>query len=142
MGIVGLAGLSSMGLDVIEKIPSYKDSDVDSRYIVAQSEADKRLASELLATPGYSEFVPRKGLAHYAKKNSCVGFKLHLCPKVFSPAASPVSTILRLSPAIGKLHQAISLNVPGPVSILKPPKRLAALGSPRVFIPTLPLRAW
>lgn len=43
VGIVGLAGLFSVCLDVIDKVDSYKDFGVESRSIVAQFEADKYL---------------------------------------------------------------------------------------------------
>jgi len=43
VGVAGLAGLFSVCLDVIEKIHSYKDADVDSRSLEARFEADKLL---------------------------------------------------------------------------------------------------
>ncbi len=43
VGIVGLAGLFSVCLDVIDKVDSYKDYGVESRSIIAQFDADKHL---------------------------------------------------------------------------------------------------
>ena len=43
VGVVGLAGLFSVCLDVIDKVDSYKDFGVESRSIIAQFEADKYL---------------------------------------------------------------------------------------------------
>lgn len=43
VGIAGLAGLFSVGLDILEIVDSYKDFAVDSRAIIAQFEADKLL---------------------------------------------------------------------------------------------------
>jgi hypothetical protein len=43
VGIVGLAGLFSVCLDVIDKVDSYKDFGVDSRAIIAQFDADRYL---------------------------------------------------------------------------------------------------
>ncbi|RDW85385.1 hypothetical protein BP5796_03710 [Coleophoma crateriformis] len=43
VGIVGLAGLFSVCLDVIDKVDSYKDFGLESRSITAQFEADKHL---------------------------------------------------------------------------------------------------
>ena len=43
VGIVGLAGLFSVCLDVIDKVDSYKDYGVESRSILAQFDADKHL---------------------------------------------------------------------------------------------------
>jgi hypothetical protein len=43
VGIVGLAGLFSVCLDVIDKVDSYKDYRVESRSIIAQFDADKHL---------------------------------------------------------------------------------------------------
>lgn len=42
-GVVGLAGLFSVCLDVVDKVDSYKDFAVESRSIIAQFEADKFL---------------------------------------------------------------------------------------------------
>ena len=41
VGIVGLAGLFSLCLDVIEKVETYKDFGTDSQSLIAQFEADK-----------------------------------------------------------------------------------------------------
>src|SRR5437762_8290269 len=41
VSIVGLAGLFSLCLDVIEKVEKYKDFGTDSRTLIAQFEADK-----------------------------------------------------------------------------------------------------
>jgi len=43
IGVVGLAGLFSVCLDVIETVDSYKDYGPESRSIIAQFEADKHL---------------------------------------------------------------------------------------------------
>jgi hypothetical protein len=43
VGVVGLAGLFSVCLDVIDKVDSYKEFAVESRSIIAQFEADKHL---------------------------------------------------------------------------------------------------
>ena len=43
VGVVGLAGLFSVCLDVIDKVDSYKEFGVESRSIIAQFEADKHL---------------------------------------------------------------------------------------------------
>ena len=43
IGVVGLTGLFSVCLDVIDKVDSYKDYGVESRSIIAQFKADKHL---------------------------------------------------------------------------------------------------
>ena len=43
VGVVSLAGLFSVCLDVIDKVDSYKEFGVESRSIIAQFEADKHL---------------------------------------------------------------------------------------------------
>lgn len=43
VGVVGLAGLFSVCVDVIDKVDSYKEFGVESRSIIAQFEADKHL---------------------------------------------------------------------------------------------------
>ena len=43
VGIVSLAGLFSVCLDVIDKVDSYKEFGVESRSVIAQFEADKHL---------------------------------------------------------------------------------------------------
>lgn len=42
-GIVGLVGLFSVCLDVIDKVDSYKEFGLESRSVVAQFKADKHL---------------------------------------------------------------------------------------------------
>ena len=46
VGIVGLAGLFSVCLDVIDKVDSYKEFGLESRLIVAQFKADKHLFTQ------------------------------------------------------------------------------------------------
>jgi len=46
VGVVRLAGLFSVCLDVIDKVDSYKDFGVDSRAIIAQFKADKHLFTQ------------------------------------------------------------------------------------------------
>lgn len=43
VGVVGLAGLFSVCLEVIDRVDSYKEFGVESRSIIAQFEADKHL---------------------------------------------------------------------------------------------------
>jgi hypothetical protein len=43
IGIIGLAGLFSTCLEVVEKVDSYKDFGVDSRAIISQFDADRLL---------------------------------------------------------------------------------------------------
>jgi hypothetical protein len=46
VGVVGLAGLFSVCLDVIDKVDSYKEFGVESRSVIAQFEADKHLLTK------------------------------------------------------------------------------------------------
>lgn len=57
-GIVGLAGLFSVCLDVIDKVDSYKDFGVDSRSIIAQFEADKHLFIKWAQDVGLDKVKP------------------------------------------------------------------------------------
>jgi hypothetical protein len=43
VGVVGLAGFFSVCLDVIDKVDSYKEFEVESHLIIAQFKADKHL---------------------------------------------------------------------------------------------------
>jgi hypothetical protein len=59
VGIVGLAGLFNVCLDVIDKVDSYKDFGVDSRAIIAQFEADKHLFTKWAQDVGISKDKPK-----------------------------------------------------------------------------------
>jgi Prion-inhibition and propagation len=55
VGIVGLAGLFSVCLDVVDKVDSYKDFSVDSHAIVAQFDADKHRFKKWCQAVGYEK---------------------------------------------------------------------------------------
>jgi hypothetical protein len=57
-GVVGLAGLFSVCLDVIDKVDSYKDFVMDSRSIIAQFEADKFLFTKWAKGVGIYKDAP------------------------------------------------------------------------------------
>lgn len=54
-GIVGLAGLFSTCLDVIERVESYKDFEIESRSIFSQFKADKLLFQRWAKRVGINE---------------------------------------------------------------------------------------
>jgi len=60
VGIVGLTGLFSVCLDVIDKVDSYKDFGSDARAIVTQYEAYKHLFTRWARDVGISEDTPNE----------------------------------------------------------------------------------
>lgn len=96
VGIVGLAGLFSVCLDVIDKVDSYKDFGVDSRAIVAQFEADKHLFTKWAQDVGISK-DKQKGNYHKhlddPETYSIVQKILSIIEEIFRKTESTVSNL-------------------------------------------------
>jgi len=62
VGVVGLAGIFGVCLDVIERVDSYADFGAESRSIIAQFEADKHLFTKWAQDIGISADKPKENL--------------------------------------------------------------------------------
>jgi hypothetical protein len=65
IGVVGLASLFSVCLDVIDKVGSYKDFGFDSRAIITQFKADKHLFTKWAQDVGISKDKPKENYHKY-----------------------------------------------------------------------------
>lgn len=96
VGVVGLAGLFGVCLDVIERVDSYKDFGADSRSIIAQFEADKHLFTKWAQDVGISA-DKQKGNLHKSledpKTCSIVQQILSAIQEIFSQTESTLSSL-------------------------------------------------
>ena len=96
VGVVGLAGLFSVCLDVIDKVDSYKDFGVESRSIIAQFEADKHLFTNWAQDVGIGKDKPEDNYHNHLdnpKTNLIVQKILSSIQEIFSKTESTVSDL-------------------------------------------------
>jgi hypothetical protein len=96
VGILGLAGLFSVCLDVIEKVDSFKDFGVDSRAIIAQFEADKYLFTKWAQDVGISKDKPKKNYhKHLDDPETCLIVQriLLIIQEIFSNTEGTMSNL-------------------------------------------------
>ena len=96
VGVVGLAGLFSVCVDVIDKVDSYKEFGVESRSIIAQFEADKHLFTKWAQDVGIDKnklknnYHPR---LDHQETNSIVQDILSSIQEIFSKTESTMSNL-------------------------------------------------
>ncbi|KAH7308871.1 hypothetical protein BKA65DRAFT_361242, partial [Rhexocercosporidium sp. MPI-PUGE-AT-0058] len=93
IGIVGLAGVFSACLDVIEKVDSYKEFSSESRSVVAQFKADKVLFMKWAQGVGIDKNTPKNGHNRFDNEeiNSIVQEILSCIQEIFNKADGPNS---------------------------------------------------
>ena len=96
VGVVSLAGLFSVCLDVIDKVDSYKEFGVESRSIIAQFEADKHLFTKWAQDVGIDKDKPNNNCHSYLdnpETNLIVQKILSSIQEIFSKTEGTVSNL-------------------------------------------------
>jgi hypothetical protein len=96
IGVVGLAGLFSVCLDVIDKVDSYKDFGIESRAIITQFEADKQLFTKWAQDVGISKDKPKENYHKHLddpETYSIVQKILSVIQEIFSQTESTMSNL-------------------------------------------------
>lgn len=96
IGVVGLAGLFSVCLDVIDKADSYKDYGMESRLIAVQFEADKHLFAKWAHDVGIDSHKPES--SHHSslddlETNLIVEKVLSSIQEIFTKTEGTVSSL-------------------------------------------------
>jgi hypothetical protein len=96
IGVVGLTGLFSVCLDVIDKVDSYKDYGVESRSIIAQFKADKHLFTKWAQDVGIDKNKLKNNYHSYLdnpETNLIVQEILSSIQEIFSKTEGTVSNL-------------------------------------------------
>jgi len=96
VGVVGLAGIFSVCMDVVDKVDSCKDFAVESRSIIAQFEADKFLFIKWAKDVGIHRDVPENSYHRYldnSEVNLRVQWILSSVQEIFRKTDSTASNL-------------------------------------------------
>jgi predicted DNA-binding ArsR family transcriptional regulator len=96
IGVVGLTGLFSVCLDVIDKVDSYKNYGVESRSIIAQFKADKHLFTKWAQDVGIDKNKLKNNYHSYldnSETNLIVQEILSSIQEIFSKTDGTVSNL-------------------------------------------------
>ena len=95
VGIVGLTGLFSVCLDVIDKVDSYKEFGLESRSVIAQFKADKHLFTKWAKDVGIDKNKPKNYNTRLddQETNSIVQEILSSIQEIFSKTEGTMSNL-------------------------------------------------